>query len=207
MGKTLLLSLSYLVHEHWSFWLLNLETPGHTQVVPWLPGLQPWLRATPSLLQLFKLKIRYELCWVIPSSLGSRHWYSSASVIMSASSQTTYVFVYKVNPEQMCSNFSGSRQFSSFSQFCLTLCDPMDCSTPGFPVHHQLLELSQTHVHWVSDAIQPSHLLLSLSTLAFNLSQSQGLFQWVGSSHQAVRVLEFQLQHQSFQWIFRTNFL
>ena len=69
--------------------------------------------------------------------------------------------------------------FSSVAQSCPTLCDPMDCSTPGFPVHHQLLELTQTHVHWVSDAIQPSHPLLSPSPPTFNLSQHQGLFQWV----------------------------
>ena len=84
-----------------------------------------------------------------------------------------------------------------------TLWDPMDCSTPGFPVHHQLSELTQTHVHWVGDAIQPSHPVSSPSPPAFNLSQHQGLFQWVGSSHQVAKVLEFQLQHQSFQWIFR----
>ena len=98
-------------------------------------------------------------------------------------------------------------QFSSVAQSCPTLCDPMGCSTPGFPVHHQLLELAQTCVHWVSDAIQPSHPLLSPSPLTFNLSQHQGPFQWVGSSHQAARVLEVQLQHQSFQWIFRVDFL
>ena len=98
-------------------------------------------------------------------------------------------------------------QFSSVTQSCLTLCDPMDCSTPDFPVHHQLLELTQTHVHHVSDAIQPSHPLLSPSLPVFNLSQHQGLFQWVGSSHQVAKVLEFQLQHQSLQWIFRTDFL
>ena len=63
-------------------------------------------------------------------------------------------------------------------------CDPMDCSTPGFPVHHQLPELAQTHVHWVSDAIQSSHPLSSPSPPAFNLSQHQSLFQWVSSSHQ-----------------------
>ena len=74
----------------------------------------------------------------------------------------------------------------------------MDCSTPGFPVHHQLLELTQTHVHWVGDSIQPSHPPLSSpSPSAFYLSQS--LFQWVSSLHQVARVLEFQLQHQSFQ--------
>ena len=83
----------------------------------------------------------------------------------------------------------------------------MNCSTPGFPVHHQLLELAQTQAHRVSDAIQPSHPLSSPSPLAFNLSQHQGLFQWVSSLHHVAKVLEFQLQHQSFQWIFRTDFL
>ena len=97
--------------------------------------------------------------------------------------------------------------FSSVAQSCPTLCDPMDRSTPGLPVHHQLPEFTQTHVHWVSDAIQPSHPLLSPSPPAFNLSQQQGLFKWVSSSHQLAKVLEFQLQHQSFQWTFRTDFL
>ena len=75
-----------------------------------------------------------------------------------------------------------SHQSVSVTQLCPTLCDPMDCSTPGFPVHHQLPELAQTHVHWVSDAIQPFHPLSSPSSPAFNLSQHQGLFQWVSSS-------------------------
>ena len=83
------------------------------------------------------------------------------------------------------------------------LCDPMNCSTPGLPVHHQIPEFTQTRVHWVSDAIQPSHPLSSHSPPTFNLSQHQGLFQWVSSSHQVAKILEFQLQHQSFQWIFR----
>ena len=96
-----------------------------------------------------------------------------------------------------------SVQFSSVAQSCLTLCDPRDCSTPGFPVHHQLPKFTQTDVHWVGDAIQPSHPLLPPSPPAFNLSQHQGLFKWVSSSHQVAKVLEFQLQHQSFQWIFR----
>ena len=87
-------------------------------------------------------------------------------------------------------------KFSSVTQSCLTLCNPMDCSSPGFPVHHQLPELAQ-----VGDAIQPSHPLSSPSPPAFSLFQHQGLFQWVISSHQVAR---FQLQHQSFQWIFRT---
>ena len=81
---------------------------------------------------------------------------------------------------------------SSVTQSCLTLCETMDCSTPGFPVHHQLPELTQTHVHWVSDAIQPSHPLSSPSPPAFNLSQHQGLFQWLNSSYQVAKVLELQ---------------
>ena len=97
-----------------------------------------------------------------------------------------------------------SVQLSSVAQSCLTLCYPMDCSTPGFPVHHQLPELAQTHVHQVGDAIQPSHPLSSPSPPAFNLSQHQGFFQWLSSLHQVAKVLE--LQHHSFQWIFRTDF-
>ena len=81
----------------------------------------------------------------------------------------------------------------------------MDWSTPGLPVHHWLPEFTQTHVHWVGDAIQPSHPLSSPSPPAFNLSQPQGLFQWVSSSHQVAKVLEFQLQHQSLQWVFMTD--
>ena len=100
-----------------------------------------------------------------------------------------------------------SYQFSSIAQSCPNLCDPMSCSTPGFPVHHQLPELAQTSVHWVGDAIQLTHPLPSPSPPAFNLSQHQGLFQWVSSLHQMAKVLEFQLQHQSFQWIFRTDFI
>ena len=91
-------------------------------------------------------------------------------------------------------------QLGSVTQSCPTLCNPMNCSTPGLPVHHQLLESTQTHIHWVGDAIQPSHPLSSPSPSALNLSQHQGLFQWVNSSDQTAKVLEFQLQHQSFQW-------
>ena len=98
----------------------------------------------------------------------------------------------------------SSVQFLSRVQLFAT---PMDCRTPGLPVHHQLPELAQTHVHRVGDAIEPSHPLSSPSPPAFNLSQYQGLFQWVSSSHQVPKVLDFQLQHQSFQWIFRTDFL
>ena len=101
------------------------------------------------------------------------------------SSWRVYEHAHPVNP-----SFSSVQ-----SRSCVWLCDLMDCSTPGFPVHHQLLELSQTHVHQVVDAIQPSYPLLSPSPPAFNCSQHQGLFQWVSSSHQVAKVLEFQLQH------------
>ena len=84
----------------------------------------------------------------------------------------------------------------------LTFCNPMDCSMPGFPVHHQLPKLSQTHVHPVCDAMQPSQPLSSPSPPTFNLSQHQRLFKWVSSSHQVAKVLELQLQQQFFQWIF-----
>ena len=89
----------------------------------------------------------------------------------------------------------NSGQFSSVTQLCPTLCNPMDCRMQNFPVHHQLPEFTQTHVHWVRDVIQPSYSLSSCSSPAFNLSQHPGLFQWVSSSHQVARVLEFQL-HQ-----------
>ena len=106
-----------------------------------------------------------------------------------------------------CKTCSTTDQFSSVTQSCPTLFDPMDCSTPGLLVHHQLPEFTQTHVHRVSDAIQPSHPLSPPSPPALNLSQHQGLFQWVSSSHQVAKGFAFQLQHQSFQWTFRTDFL
>ena len=84
---------------------------------------------------------------------------------------------------------------------------PHNCSTPGFPVFHYLLELAQIYVHWVGNTIQQFHPLSSSSLPTFNLSQHQGLFKWVSSSHQVTEVLEFPLQHQCFQWIFRTDFL
>ena len=100
-----------------------------------------------------------------------------------------------------------SIQFSSVAQSCPTFCDTMNCSTPGLPVHHQLPESTQTHVHWVSDAIQPSHTLSSPSPAAPNPSQHQSLFQWISSSHQVAKVLKFQPQHQSFQLTPRTHLL
>ena len=89
-----------------------------------------------------------------------------------------------------CWEHSRVFPFNSVTQSCPTLCDPMDCSTAGFFIHHQLLELAQTHVHWVSDDIHSSHSLSSPSPPAFNLAQYQGLFQWVSSLHQVAKVLE-----------------
>ena len=98
-------------------------------------------------------------------------------------------------------------QFSSVAQSCLKICNPMNRSMPGLPIHHQLLESTQTHAHWVGEAFQPSHPLSSPSPPALNLSQHQGLFKWVSFSHQVAKVLEIQLQHQSFQWTPRTDLL
>ena len=92
-----------------------------------------------------------------------------------------------------------SFQFSSVAQSCPTLCDPINRSTPGLPVHHQLPKFTQTHVHQVGDAIQPSYPLLSPSPPALNPSQHQSLFQWINSSREVAKVLEFQLQHHSFE--------
>ena len=101
----------------------------------------------------------------------------------------------------------SSVQFNSVTQSCLALCDPRDCSMPGLPVHHQLPGFTQTHIHWVGDAKQPSYPLSSPSPPTFNLPQHQDLFQWVSFLPHVAKVLEFQLQHQSFQWIFRVDFL
>ena len=139
---------------------------------------------------------------------------SSAQCYVAALGEGGYMFMhgrvpllFTWNHHNVVNWLFSSVQFSPVSQSCLTLFDPMDCSTPGLPVHHQLPEFTQTHVHWVGDAIQPSYPLSSPSPPAFSLFQHQGLFQWLSSSHQVPKVLEFQLQHQSFQWIFRTDFL
>ena len=99
--------------------------------------------------------------------------------------------------------FHVSDQIRSVAQSCPTLCDPMNRSTPGLPVHHQLLQFTQTHVHRVTDAIQPSHSLSSPFPLAPNPSQHQSLFQWVNSSHEVAKVLEFQLCRKCNLWSVR----
>ena len=146
------------------------------------------------------------IVWSFTQSQTS--WNVKSSELQEALLQTKLVEViecqlsYFKSQKKMLLKFSLVQLLSH-----VRLCDPMDCSTPGFPIHHQLLDPTQTHVHQVGDAIQPSHPLSSPSPPAFNLSQRQGLFQWLSPSHQVAKVLEFQLQHQSFQWIFRTDFL
>ena len=104
-----------------------------------------------------------------------------------------------INYQEQYDKISYCDQIRSVAQSCPTLCNPMNRSTPGLPVPHQLLEFTQTHVHRVSDAIQPSHPLSSPSPPALNPSQHQSLFQWVNTSHEVAKVLEFQLYHHSFQ--------
>jgi len=105
-----------------------------------------------------------------------------------------FYLICVLNYHMLCSD-----QVSSVAQSCPTLLDPMNRSMPSLPVHHQLPEFTQTHVHWVGDAIQPSHPLASPSPPALNPSQHQSLLQWVNSSHEVAKVLEFQLQHRSLQ--------
>ena len=127
---------------------------------------------------------------------GSFKWVNS-------SYQVARVLEFQHQPFQWIS----SVQFISVTQSCPILCGPMNHSKPGLPVHHQLLEFTQTHVHRVGDAIQPSPSLSSPSPPAPDPGQNPSLFQWVNSSHEAAKVLEFQLQHQSFQWTPRTDLL
>jgi len=125
-------------------------------------------------------------------------------VVSNSNTQLTGVCVCVCVCARTCTHvharYMCSVQFSSVAQSCPTLCDPMNCSMPGLPVHYQLPEFTQTHMHRVGDAIQPSHPLSSPSPPAPNPSQHQSLFQWVSSSHEIAKVLEFQPQHQSFQW-------
>ena len=134
------------------------------------------------------LKKESEYRWLVTCAAGA-HWRIYSSLLYSVLISLVWV------------------QFSSIQPLCPTLWDSKNRSMPGLPVHHQLLESTQTHVHWVSDAIQPSYPLSSPSPPALNLSQNQGVFQWVSFSHQVTKLLEFQLQHQSFQWTPRTDLL
>ena len=151
------------------------------------------------------------------NSTSNFHWFSSVLHILMlfmpffiyfCFSEIHYNFFKEIKDETEIVIWSAVsvQSVSSVTQSCPTLCNPMNRSTPGLPVHHKLLEFTQTHVHWVSDGIQPSH-PLSTPSPAPNHSQHQGLSQWVISSHEVATVLEFQLQHQSFQWTPRTDLL
>ena len=147
------------------------------------------------------LQARILECIAMPSSKGSS-WPRNWTRISYVSCIGRWVLYHWSHQEAL---YMPSVQFSSVAQSCPTLCNPTNSSTPGLPVHHQLPESTQTHVHQVGDAIQPSHPLSSPSLPALNLSQHQGLSQWVSSSHQLAKVLEFQLDYQSFQWTPRTD--
>ena len=185
----------------------------HSSTVAWKI---PWMKEPGRLQSMGLWRVRHN--WVTSLSLFTFiHWrrkWQPTPVFLPGESQGRGSLVgcrlwgsHRVghnwsNLAAVCLFFSSVQSLSR-----VRLCDPMDCSTPGLPVHHQLPEFTQTHVHWVRGAIQPSHPLSSPSPPALNLSQHQGLFQWVSSSHQVAKVLEFQLQHKFFQWIFRTDFL
>ena len=119
--------------------------------------------------------------------------------------QSEYSVLDKGDPEGLSLNKYHKFCCCLVAKLCPSLCDPINCSTPGFPVPQHLPEFAQIHVHWISDAVQPSHPLSPSTSSTFNFSHHQGLFQWFGSFHQVAKVLE--LQHQSFQWLFRVDFL
>ena len=173
--------------------IINQATPGLCSVTQQYPTLRPYDCSLPGSL---------------PTGCSRQeHW---NGLPFPPPGNPPYLGIEPASPElagEFFTTWASWEGFSSVVQSCPNLCDPMDCSTPGFPVLHQFPELTQTHVHHVGDAIQPSNPLLSPSPPVFNLSQYRGLFQWVSSSHQVAKVLEFQLQHQSFQWIFRIDFL
>ena len=133
--------------------------------------------------------------------------YADDTTLMTEREEELKSLLMKVKEKSERAGLKLNTQKTKIMASCPTPCDPMNRSTPGLPVHHQLPEFTQTHVHWVGDAIQPSHPLSSPSLPALNLSQHQGLLTWVSSSHQVAKVLEFQLQHQSFQWTPRTDLL
>ena len=165
-------------------------------------------------------RISPEITWTYPRAFSQNHKLDKDSIMQARTRWINPDYYWKLGGKSLLSNlliltpesFSNHQndpllQFSSVGQSCPTLCHPINRSMPGLPVHHQLPEFTQTNVHRVGDSIQPSHPLSSPSPPAPNPSQQQGLFQWVNSSHEVDKVLEFQLQHQSFQRTSRTGLL
>ena len=176
----------------WALWLLHVNSwCGMWALVPW-----PEIHPGPPALGAWNLS-HWTTDWL--GLLAA--WRSLKSLLQNHSSKHQFFGTQS-------SLWSNSHiRISSVAQSYPTLCDPVNHSMPGLPVHHQLPKSTQTHVHCVSDAIQPSHPLSSPSPPALNLSKHQGLFQWVNSLHEVAKVLESQLQHQSFQWTPRTDLL
>ena len=182
----------------------------HSPLATWphLSTLGPAL-FLPAILFSLPFKVEFNTTSFLVLSLtylGRVHYFWCNGPIVDHST-FAFIFIIYCDYIYIYTHIYVSVQFSSVAQPCPALCNPMDYSMSGFPAHHQFPELAQTYVHCVSDAIQPSHLLSSLSPPAFNPSQHQGLFQWVSSLHQVTEVLKLQLQYQSFQWVFSTGFL
>ena len=194
------------LHATWSLLQLPVST-----TVAWKPPqiIHNWMSCVPIKTYLQKQVLRpWATVWHKGWGSGDTREQNSAKLVQSKS---WFPFQFSRNldyeEQKSLSLVLSSVQFSPVAESCPTLCDPMNPSTPGLPVHHQLLEFTQTHVHRVSDAIQPSHPLSSPSPPAPSPSQHQSLFQWVNSSHEVAKVLEFQLQHQSFQRNTRADLL
>ena len=200
------------VPEGVSWWICvyGIDFSSQTSVMtimclsPNLPS--PWRHS----LKAEKLSISIKWCW-----RGGRKGRGSSSPMILHFRWVNWLLHSPRPPGLKGGNYDEAKETEegslgcccSVDQWYLTLGDPMDCSMPSFPVLHHLPGLAQMHVHWVSDAIQLSRALSLPSPPAFNPSQHQRLFYWVGSSHQVTKVLELQLQHQSFQWLFRIDFL
>ena len=188
--------------------ILFIQLFSNPHTYHWTGGCKLILRAIeyifkafwgPSLCCIYSTLLLY---WESSHIQNKKEWPSCAPIKLSLWKQTAGLIGVSwqfVNSCSSCCCYSVPKS-------SLTLCDPMNSNMPGFPVLHYLLEFVQTHVLWVGDAIQPSH-LLPLPSSALNLPQHQGFFQWVSSLHQVAKIEELQLQHQSFQWIFRVDFV
>ena len=193
------------LHKHFATWDQSMPSPS-TSPPSFLLHLRNnfALQIFNAVSQLLAFQFTAPIIWKSPINSYLPLWLKNSCIML----LSVYVFISFLESKlkEGCHNHFAlpwcsisSVQFSSFAQSCPTLCDPMNCSTPGLPVHHQLPEFTQTHIHQVGDAIQPSHPLSSSSPPARNPSQHQSLFQWVNSSHEVAKVPEFQLQHHSFQ--------